>query len=125
MNDARNALTVDAVVERFALAEQLLSDAAERIQSLGDATESATESSTALTQAARGLATASNQLVVMATEIARSSELDQPPSPVHRGLRRGPSRAATDRRSLSTRPDKAASAGWSRSRPKARLTARP
>ena len=69
MNDARNALTVDAVVERFAVAEQLLSDAAERVQSLGDATESATESSTALTQAARGLTAASDQLVAMTTEM--------------------------------------------------------
>jgi small-conductance mechanosensitive channel len=69
MNDARNALTVDAVVGCFTVAEQLLSDAAERVQSLGDATESATESSAALTQAARGLTTASNQLVAMTIEM--------------------------------------------------------
>lgn len=53
MSDNRNALGVEAVMERFATAEQLLSDAAIRVHSLREATSSATESSSALA-AARG-----------------------------------------------------------------------
>jgi len=67
MTDERSALSISAVIDRFAESERLLAVAAERVQSLGDATRSASESSTALTQAARGITTASDQVVAMTT----------------------------------------------------------
>lgn len=69
MSDDRNALGVEAVIERFATAEQLLADAALRVHSLSDASSSATQSATALANAAGGITAAAEQLVAMTAEM--------------------------------------------------------
>ncbi len=69
MSDDRNALGVEAVMARFATAEQLLADATVRVHSLSTASSSATESSAALVTAAEGVTTASEQLVTMTAEM--------------------------------------------------------
>lgn len=69
MTDERSALSIGAVIDRFAESERLLAVAAQRVQSLGNATESASESSAALSQAARGITMASDQLAAMTNEM--------------------------------------------------------
>src|SRR5712691_7909321 len=55
MAETRNALDVQAVMDRFAVAGQLLDEAAARVRALGTAAESAAEHSGALQEAARSL----------------------------------------------------------------------
>ena len=69
MTSDRNALSVEAVLERFSAAETLLADAALRVHSLGDATASATQSSATLSQAGEAITAASEQLVAMTVEM--------------------------------------------------------
>jgi hypothetical protein len=55
MTESRNALDVPAVMDRFTASEQLLNEAATRVQALGDAAESAAQDSGALREAAHSL----------------------------------------------------------------------
>lgn len=72
MTEARSALTVEAVVQRFSSAEQLLTEAAEHVRSLGDSEDVAKQAATSLTQAARVVSAASEQLVSMTAEMQRA-----------------------------------------------------
>jgi hypothetical protein len=56
MTEARNALDVQAVMDRFTVSEQLLSEAATRVQALSEAAEAAAGDSAALREAAQALA---------------------------------------------------------------------
>ena len=69
MTDQRSALDVEAVIARFTVAEQLLSDAASRVEALGSAAEAAGDSASSLNGAAVSVTAASEQLVAMVSEM--------------------------------------------------------
>ena len=74
MTDQRSALDVEAVIARFDAAEQLLSEAASRVQALGSAAETASQNANSLHESATSTRTASEQLAAMVSEMKSAHE---------------------------------------------------
>ena len=69
MSESRNALDVPAVMDRFAVSERLLTEAATRVRALGDAAESAAQDSSALREAARSLTDTARMMGELVTDL--------------------------------------------------------